>query len=196
MDKTDIRRIQTMLTRETWMLAGLLALLAVAMVACSSAATPTLAPTATPASYTDPFAYCAAVGDLDKPDARYTGKAVPEAVAVALRTASGAAADMPLEMFTENSYWRCMSGKVYGCFVGANIPCWDKANTDRTPATAVTDFCKEQPDAEVIPAAVTGHETVYEWRCTKGSPEIVRQVLQVDGRGYVADFWYELSSNQ
>jgi len=184
-----------MLTRKTWMLAGLVIMLAIVTAACGSVAKPTLAPTATAASYTDPFAYCAVIGDLDKPDARYTGQPMPEALAVALRTASGASADAPLEMFTENSYWRCMGGKVYGCFVGANIPCWDKANVDRTPTAAETDFCKEQPNAEVIPAAVTGHETVYEWRCTKGSPEIVRQVLQVDGRGYVADFWYELSSN-
>jgi hypothetical protein len=182
------------MTRGTWMLAGLMIVLAIITAACGSVAAPTVAPTAMAASYTDPFAYCAAMGDLDKPDARYTGQAMPEALAVALRKASGAADDAPLEMFAENSYWRCMGGKVYGCFVGANIPCWDKANTDRTPTAEETEFCKARPDAEVIPAVVTGHATVYEWHCTKGSPEIVRQVLQVDGRGYVADFWYELSS--
>ena len=218
-----------MTAQKTWILAGLMAVLAIAIAACGPAATPTSVPIATPthtpiptatptavpthtpiptatptaaptatataATYADPFAYCGIVGDLDKPDARYTGQPVPEAVAVALRKASGAAPDAPLELFTQNSYWRCMGGKVYGCFVGANIPCWDKANTDRTPTAAETDFCKAQPNVDGIPAYVTGHETVYEWRCTQGKPEIVRQVLQVDGRGFAKDFWYELSPN-
>jgi hypothetical protein len=150
-------------------------------------------PTTPAATYTDPFAYCAAVGDMDEPDARYVGQQVPEEIAKALRTASGSAPDAPLDLFLQGSYWRCMDGQVYGCFVGANIPCWSKANTDRTPTTAETEFCTAQPSADVIPAAVTGHETVYEWRCKDGAPEIVRQVLQVDSRGFVADFWYALS---
>jgi hypothetical protein len=33
------------------------------------------------ATFTDPFAYCAAVGTVDAPDSRYTGPKVPEAVA-------------------------------------------------------------------------------------------------------------------
>ncbi|OUC07989.1 hypothetical protein RY27_11640 [Litorilinea aerophila] len=45
------------------------------------------------------------------------------------------------------------------------------------------------------PAAVTGHETVYEWRCTDGSPTIVRQVLEVDEEGYPVNFWYEIQPN-
>jgi len=144
------------------------------------------------AQFTDPFAYCAAVGDMDQPDARYVGQPLPEAIAKALQKASGASPDAPLDIFLKGSYWRCMGGKVYGCFVGANIPCWSKANTDRTPTAGMNDFCKAQPNANIIPAAVTGHETIYEWHCKDGTPEIVREVLKVDGRGYVANFWYEL----
>jgi len=88
-----------------------------------------------------------------------------------------------------------MDGKVYGCFVGANIPCESKANTDRTPSEGAKAFCTEQPNAEFIPAYATGHETVYEWRCNNGTPEIVRQVFNVDARGFVVDFWYQLSPN-
>jgi hypothetical protein len=160
-------------------------------------AIPTPSVTATPTvpatTYTDPFAYCGAVGDLDQPDARYVGQQVPEVIAEALRKASGAAPDAPLDLFLQGSSWRCMGGKVYGCFVGANIPCWSKANTDRTPTAAENEFCKTQPNVDSIPAVVTGHETIYEWRCNNGAPEIVRQVLQVDSRGFIADFWYELS---
>jgi hypothetical protein len=31
-----------------------------------------------PATFTDPFAYCAALGTIDAPDSRYTGPKVPE----------------------------------------------------------------------------------------------------------------------
>jgi hypothetical protein len=170
------------------------AMLLVSAICVATACSPSPAATPTPTTYSDPFAYCAAVGDMDQADARYVGEQVPEGIATALRTATGASPDAPLDWFLQGSSWRCMDGKVYGCFVGANIPCWSKANTDRTPTADETDFCQAQPNADVIPAVVTGHETVYEWRCRDGVPEIVRQVLQVDARGFIADFWYELSS--
>src|SRR5215510_4570357 len=37
--------------------------------------------------FTDPFAYCAAVGTIDTPDSRYAGPKVPEAVARGLQRA-------------------------------------------------------------------------------------------------------------
>ena len=170
---------------------GAMAMLAGTILSCRPAATPT---PVRPTTFDDPFAYCAAVGDMDKADARYVGEALPDAIIQAVKVASGASADAPLEWFQQGSFWRCMGGKVYGCFVGANIPCESKANTDRSPTAGMTDFCKEQPNAESMPAYVTGHETVYEWRCNNGTPEIVRQVLNVDARGFVAEFWYPLSS--
>lgn len=173
-----------------WVVLGAVAVLAVVVASCRPAVTPSPAASAT---YTDPFAYCAAVRDMDRPDARYVGPDVPESVAQALKEASGAAADAPLAMFVSNSAWRCMNGQVYGCFVGANIPCWSKADTSRTPSAEAQEFCKQQPNADFIPAVATGRETVYTWRCTNGTPEIVEQVFQVDGRGFVVDFWYPLS---
>ncbi len=38
-------------------------------------------------TYTDPFAYCAAVRTIDAPDARYVGPAVPDAVVRGLQAA-------------------------------------------------------------------------------------------------------------
>jgi len=69
--------------------------------------------------YSDPFAYCAAIGTIDEPDARYVGPKVPEVIAKGLM--KGASPDAPLDLFIQNSFWRCMDGKVYGCFVGANL---------------------------------------------------------------------------
>ena len=172
--------------------------LALSLAACSPATPPpaTAAPTATQAAtFTDPFAYCAAVGTVDAPDARYTGPKVPESVAKGVMKASGASADAPLEMFVDNSFWRCADGKVYACTVGANLPCTAKADTNRTPTAEEVDFCKANPNSDVVPAVVTGRETVYEWRCKDGAPEIVRQVFKPDARGFISDFWYELSPN-
>jgi hypothetical protein len=159
------------------------------VVGCTTA--PVATNTPTPKTYDDPFAYCAAVGTIDAPDARYVGDAVPEAVAKALQKALDAP-DTPLDMLAKVSCWRCMNGKVYGCFVGANLPCQSKANTDRTPAQEVKDFCTENPNADFVPMAVTGRETVYEWRCTNGAPEIVRQFAEPDERGFISHIWYEL----
>jgi hypothetical protein len=166
------------------------------VTACAAPATPNsaIAPSVTPAaSFSDPFAYCGTVGTIDTPDARYVGPKVPDAIAKGLQKASGAAADAPLNIFSQNSYWRCMNGKVYGCFVGANLPCMAKADTSRTPTAGETDFCKANPNADAVPAVVTGRETVYEWRCTNGSPEVVRQVFTPDARDFLSAFWYELA---
>lgn len=148
----------------------------------------------TPAAYTDPFAYCAAVGTLDAPDARYTGPEVPETIARGLQNALNAP-DTPLDVLVNGSFWRCMNGKVYACFVGANLPCEAKANTDRTPTQAEKDFCQQNPDSDFIPMVVTGRETVYEWRCNNAAPEIVRQLTEPDARGYLSNIWYEISPN-
>ncbi len=149
--------------------------------------------TASAGTTSDPFAYCAAVGTIDAPDARYTGPKVPQAIAEGIKKASNAAPDAPLDFFTNNSFWRCMDGKVYGCTVGANLPCTTKADTSRTPTADEVDFCKANPKADVIPAVVTGRATVYEWRCTNGAPEIVRQIVTPDARGFQSNIWYLLN---
>jgi hypothetical protein len=148
-----------------------------------------------PATFTDPFAYCAAVGTVDAPDPRYTGPKVPEVVAQGLKKAFGAPADAPLEPFLHNTFWRCMDGQVYACTVGANLPCQERADVSRRPTQGMTDFCKDNPHAEVIPAVATGRATVYEWKCAKGAPEVVRQSAQPDARGFLSHIWYAISPN-
>jgi hypothetical protein len=148
-----------------------------------------------PATFTNPFAYCAAVGTVDAPDPRYTGPKVPEVVAQGLKKAFGAPADAPLEPFLHNTFWRCMDGQVYACTVGANLPCQERADVSRRPTQGMTDFCKDNPHAEVIPAVATGRATVYEWKCAKGAPEVVRQFAQPDARGFLSHIWYAISPN-
>jgi hypothetical protein len=175
--------------KETALSLALLLLFA-CLAGCGSIATPTSAP----ATYADPFAYCAAVGTIDAPDASYTGAQFPVSVAQGLQTALNAP-DTPLEVLQNGSSWRCMDGEVYACFVGANLPCDAAANTDQTPTQEEIDFCRANPDSDFIPAAVTGRETVYEWRCRDGAPEIVQQLFHPDAQGFLSEFWHRLSSN-
>jgi hypothetical protein len=135
------------------------------------------------------------VGTIDAPDARYTGPEVPDAVVEGLKEALDMSADMPGDVLLNGTSWRCMEGKVYGCFVGANLPCQAKADTSRTPTEAEKEFCQQNPDSEFIPAVVTGRETVYEWRCNKGEPEVGRALTQPDAAGFLANIWYEINPN-
>ncbi|MDR3575939.1 MAG: hypothetical protein P4L50_18910 [Anaerolineaceae bacterium] len=154
---------------------------------------PTTAPTASnPVTFTDPFAYCAAVVNMDQPDASFVGPKMPDVVANGLKKASGASADAPIELFKQGGFWRCMDGKVYACTVGANLPCDSKANTDKTPSSAETDYCKANLNQD-IPAYVTGHDTIYTWHCSQQTPTVQQQVFTVDARGYIKEIWYQIS---
>ena len=181
------------------------------LISCAVSPTPTTIPSPTPiasptsvaktasasqsATFSDPFAYCQAIGTIDAPDARYTGEKVPASVAKGLQKAMGLAPDAPLDFLVRSSFWRCMNGKVYGCSVGANIPCEGKADMSKTPNQGMTDWCKQNPNDQGIPAAAAGRETVYTWKCVSGTPQVDKQVVNPDERGFIAEFWYALSAN-
>lgn len=83
--------------------------------------------------------------------------------------------------------FRCMEGAVLICTTGANLPC-GKANTGRTLASAGR-YCRETPDAPFIPMVVTGHDTIYTWRC-RGTEAVAGEPAEpVDLRGFVARLW-------
>lgn len=143
--------------------------------------------------YDDPFAYCATVGTIDAPDARYAGPEMPASIIQGLIRQGIVSADAPPE-FQQSAVWRCMDGHVWVCHFGANLPCLEKADLSQVPTSEMVNFCATNPTAESIPAAVTGRATVYEWKCGAGKPEAGRQVFQVDPQGYLADFWVKLAS--
>ena len=169
-----------------------LLLVAGGLVACASGPEASVSPT--PKTYSDPFAYCATVGTIDAPDARYEGDKVAEAIAKGLQEALNAP-ETPIEVLSNGSVWRCMDGSVYACFVGANLPCEAKADTERTPTQAEKEFCAQNLNSDFIPIVVTGRETVYEWRCRNGVPEIVRQFDEPDARGFLSRIWYEIGQD-
>jgi len=179
-----------------WMIGSTLLVLVLSSCTAQTATGTAGSPVATEQTqFSDPFAYCAAIGTIDAPDERYVGSATPEEIIKELRTKAGIADDAPADWVAAGTVWRCMDGKVWACFVGANLPCSEKADTSRTPSPAMEDFCKENQNADGIPAAVTGRATVYEWRCSAGTPEIVKQLVTPDAQGFLADFWYELGAH-
>lgn len=138
-------------------------------------------------TYSDPFAYCAAVKNADKPAKPYTGPTMPWSIAKALAPNKEALA---MILKTEGyATWRCMHKQVYACVVGANIPCYAKADTHKKPHEGIINYCKAEKNTDFIPAAATGRTTIYAWSCKAGKPVRRKPVTLVDARGYPADFW-------
>jgi len=146
-------------------------------------------------AFTDPVAYCKAVGNIDARDARYQGPAVADWIESALYTPQEIAAQKGAGIDVARSIvWRCMQRSVFGC-VQPNNPICGKANTDRTPTKAMRDFCAARPNASVIPLSVIGHENpmIFEWACHGKRPTITRQVFKVDAQGFPSDLWKQIS---
>ncbi len=195
----------------TFLALAVLALAAMALAACSSpivparavadspttvAATPTAAATPKIETFSDPFAYCSAVGTIDLPGASYTGPQMTEGIIAGFKKAAGLEASTePMDMFMKTTIWRCMDSQVYACNFGANLPCSSKANTDKTPTQAMKDFCQASPNSDFIPMAVTGHSTIYSWHCVNDTPELLDQIETVDAAGYLAGIWYPIEPN-
>src|SRR5512138_3916791 len=81
-----------------------------------SVSTPAATKTITGQMYSDPFAYCAAIGTIDSPDYRYTGPQITDAIINGFKKAAGLeSSTKPLEMFKQTTIWRCMNSQVYAC---------------------------------------------------------------------------------
>jgi hypothetical protein len=135
----------------------------------------------------NPFAYCSAIGNIDMPP----GGASPVAPALKpyLAKAFGLTADSAAP--ATGYYWRCMSGAVYVCAVGANIPCASKADPAKHNLGAER-YCIDNPDAASVPAYATGHETIYRWSCAAGKAARGRHALKVDQRGFRVNLWHRV----
>ena len=115
-----------------------------------------------------------------------------ERTAASLQAAAPAAQalDVDVAIVKTGASYRCSGGRLLVCAVGANLWC-GKADTDTRPAR-VAAYCRSNPDAVLAPMAVTGHATIYAWRCAHGAPEIEPSPMAVDPDGYIADNWREL----
>jgi hypothetical protein len=94
---------------------------------------------------------------------------------------------MPGEPIKRSTYYRCAAGRVLLCTTGANLPC-GKGNASRD-LPAAGEWCAGNPGASFIPMYVTGHDTIYRWRCNGRQAAIAGQPLKLDRRGFIAKFW-------
>ena len=129
-------------------------------------------------------AHCAQVGEDDR-----TRPLRSELVADARRLFE-IGPDLSTEFVVTSTVTRCMNGKVWLCYVGANLAC-GKADVSRNSAGAAA-YCRQNPDSTDVPMSATGHATVYSWKCVGTKATIDQQLERVDPRGFVADNWKEL----
>jgi hypothetical protein len=145
--------------------------------------------------FSDAVAYCQAVSTVDAPGARYTGPAVPDWMVGALYSKDELKAQKKAKVDPARAVvWRCMGGKVFACVQG-NSPICGTANQEMAPTKAMREFCAGQPNAEVIPLSVIGHENpmIYDWQCKGKKPAIARQIFTVDARGFPSELWKDIA---
>ncbi len=99
--------------------------------------------------------------------------------------------DISTAQIQQMTVMRCMGGKPYACFIGANLPC-GKANLART-LPAAKDWCGKNPKADFIPAYISGHDSAYQWRCQNGQAVAEGSPAAVDARGFLTQYWRPLS---
>jgi hypothetical protein len=97
---------------------------------------------------------------------------------------------VPVDVVRSGGFVRCARGKLLACLVGANLNCGE-ANVRRSLPGA-SAFCRLNPDADMIPMAATGHDTIYAWRCVGRRALPGNRVVAVDPEGYDADNWKEI----
>ncbi len=136
----------------------------------------------TAASAESPAQTCSRLGTDD------TLRDVPASLGSAVNAVFGTR--MPPAEAARMTSYRCFRGRVLLCTIGANLPC-GKANVSQTLPGA-NAFCRENPNADVIPAAATGHDTIFAWRCSGRTATAVRQTAQVDARGFIKAYWKPL----
>ncbi|HTI03173.1 MAG TPA: hypothetical protein VL752_19675 [Acidisoma sp.] len=115
-----------------------------------------------------------------------TLRPLPPRDAEAARHAFGLGPDMPGALIAQLTVYRCDAGRMLMCTAGANLPC-GKADTARQ-LTAATHWCADNPDADAIPAYVTGHDTAYQWSC-QGGKAVPGQIAPLDDRGFFESYW-------
>ena len=97
---------------------------------------------------------------------------------------------LPVDLVRDTGFVRCAGSRLLACVIGANLNC-GKANPSRSLPGA-SEFCRENPDADNIPMAATGHDTIYDWRCVGRRAVATKTVVAVDAQGYDAENWKEL----
>ena len=133
------------------------------------------------AGVSDMRAYCMAVGNDD------TLRPLPRALLDQARALFTSGPGASASFIMESTVARCMDSRVWLCNHGANLVC-DKANVSRNSPGA-SAYCRQNPNAESVPMAATGHATIYSWRCVGFDAAIDRQFDAADSRGFLGANW-------
>ena len=128
-------------------------------------------------------AYCARVGDDDQ------ARPLRSELVADARRLFEIDLDLSSAFVATSTFTRCMNGKVWLCYVGANLACGKADVSDSAGAAA---FCRQNPNSASVPMSATGHATVYSWKCIGTKAMIDQQFERVDPRGFVAENWKEL----
>jgi hypothetical protein len=87
--------------------------------------------------------------------------------------------------FQAGAHIRCMDGRLWVCFTGANLPC-GKMNTARDNKGAEA-FCQTNPDAPFVPAFAAGHGSIP-IDVSRGGRRSAA-AFPLDARGFAATLW-------
>jgi hypothetical protein len=89
-----------------------------------------------PKKYSDPFAYCSAIVNIESPDSRYVGPRYPQVVLDAVMFNKSDAAS-----------WRCLDGKLIGCKYGSRCekPKWIEKQFPSTDGKTVRAWTSNGP---------------------------------------------------
>lgn len=117
-------------------------------------------------------ALCAGKGPIDEV------KPIPQSLAAFANMLFG-------EDAASTTVYRCMDDFVYVCAIGNGFSC-DRPSTRRY--NFVARYCSENPSWSDVPMSVSGHNTIYGWKCA-GGKTVIHYAEKIDARGYRADMW-------
>lgn len=135
---------------------------------------------------TAPADYCRQIGTDDALRAAVPPSLIPAVVQLFQLDA------MPAADVSRSTYFRCADHHVLVCTVGANLVC-GKADA-RRDLPGIKAWCAEHAGAQGVPAYVTGHATIYLWRCEGSRPVASQSALSVDQRGFISQNWKRVDS--
>jgi hypothetical protein len=137
------------------------------------------------AAFSDPAAYCAAVGTVDAPDARWAGDPSPAVIRARAVATIG-------EVFVKGEVvqWRCDSGKVRWCVHYGTHYC-DQYDPSTVPSPQLVQYCAEHRETRLVPPGVSPWFSAWAWACRDGTPSTDGRV-ELDQRGFASGSWYTL----
>lgn len=132
-------------------------------------------------TYTEPMAYCRAVGSFDDwgGGQSYRGDREPGWLRGYMRATTD-----------QRVVWRCMGGQMLACLYESDPEC--SARSDLAgPPTILREFCRDNPGSHANTTMVDQY-LAHEWVCRGRTPviRVRRSTTDLDARGFQRDQWH------